>query len=62
MHGVPADLRVDEHEPSDPGEDVGHAGLQLHAAQRVHAQVEEVQARDVGDDGANLRETITKEK
>lgn len=54
VHRVPADLCVDEDEPPHSGEDVGHAGLQLHAAQRVHAQVEEVQARDAGDDGADL--------
>lgn len=39
VHRVPADLCVDEDKSSDPGEDVGHAGLQLHAAQWVHAQI-----------------------
>ena len=38
----------------DSGEDVSHAGLQLPAAQRVHAQIEEVQVGDVGDNGADL--------
>lgn len=54
VHGVPADVCVNEDKFPDPAEDLGHAGLQLYAAQRVHAQVEEVQVGDVGHDGADL--------
>lgn len=60
MHGVPADMRVIEDELSDPTEHVCHAGLQMHAAQRVHAQIEEVQVRDVGHDGADLETVETR--
>lgn len=58
MHTVPADVCVIEDEMSDPEEYLGHAGLQLHAAQRVHAQVQEVQVRDVGNDGADLAKKV----
>ena len=54
VHGVPRDVGVDEDQPAHPGEHLGQAGLQLHAAQRVPAQIQEVQMRDVGDDGPNL--------
>lgn len=54
VHSVPADVCVNEDKFPDPAEDLGHAGLQLYAAQRVHAQVEEVQVGDVGHDGADL--------
>ena len=54
VHGVPGDVCVDQDKLSDPEEDLGHAGLQLGAAQRVHAQVQEVQVGGVGDDGADL--------
>lgn len=54
VHSVPADVCVNEDKSSDSGENLGHAGLQLHAAQRVHAQVQEVQVGDVGNDGADL--------
>lgn len=47
VHGVPADARVNEDQLSDPGENLGHAGLQLYAAQGVRAQIEEVQVGDV---------------
>lgn len=47
VHSVPANVGVDEDKSSDSGENVGHAGLQLHAAQRVHAQIEEVQVGNV---------------
>ena len=57
VHGVPADLCIIEDKSSDSGENLGHAGLQLYAAQRVHAQVQEVQVGDVGNDGADLRNT-----
>lgn len=54
VHGVPADVGVDEDKLSNLGENLSHAGLQLYAAQRVHAQIEEVQVGDVGNDGADL--------
>lgn len=54
VHIVPADLRVDEDEPADAAEDLGPSELQLHLVQRVHAQVEEIQVRDVGHDGTDL--------
>lgn len=54
VHGVPADVCVNEDKLSDPGENLSHAGLQLYAAQRVHAQIEEVQVGDAGNDGADL--------
>lgn len=47
VHSVPADVGVDEDKSSDSGENFSHAGLQLHATQRVLAQVEEVQVGDV---------------
>lgn len=54
VHGVPADVRVDEDKLSDPGENLSHAGIQLYAAQGVHAQIEEVQVGDAGNNGADL--------
>ena len=54
VHAVPADVCVDEDKLPDPGEHLGRAGLQLDAPQRVHAQIEEVQVGDVGNDGADL--------
>lgn len=54
VHSVPADLRVNEDEFPDPAEDLSHAGVQLYATQRVHAQIEEVQVGDVGHNGADL--------
>lgn len=54
VHGVPADVRVNEDEFADPAEDLGGGGHQLDAAQRVHAQIEEIQVGDVGHDGADL--------
>lgn len=54
VHGVPADVCVNEDKLPDPGEHLGHAGLQLDAPQRVHAQIEEVQVGDVCNDGADL--------
>lgn len=54
VHARPAEVCVNEDEFSDPAENLGHAGLQLCAAQRVHAQVEEVQVGGVGHDGADL--------
>lgn len=60
VHRVPADLGVDENESPDSGENIRHAGVQLHAAQGVHAQVEEVQVRDAGDDGADLQKNKRK--
>jgi len=54
VHRVPGDARVDEDQPPHPGEHLGQAGLQLRAAQRVLAQVQEVQVGDVGDNGPDL--------
>lgn len=54
VHSVPADLRVNEDEPADAAEDFGPSWFQLHLAQRVHAQVEKIQVRDVGHNGADL--------
>lgn len=54
VHRVPADLCVYEDKSPDSGENVRHAGLQLHPTQRIHAQVEKVQVGDVGNNGANL--------
>lgn len=54
VHSVPANVGVDEDESSDSGENVSHAGLQLHAAQRVHAQIEEVQVGNVWNNCADL--------
>lgn len=54
VHSVPADLRVNEDEPADAAKDFCPSWFQLHLAQRVHAQVEEIQVRDVGDNGADL--------
>lgn len=54
VHGLPADLRVDEDQLSDPGENLTHAGLQLNTTQGVHAQVEEVQVGNVRNNGADL--------
>lgn len=62
MHGVPADMCVNQDKPSDPGEDVSHAGLQLHAIQRVHAQVKEVQVGDIGHNGADLNRKYKTQK
>lgn len=54
MHAVPAYVCVNKDQSSEPGENVSHARLQLHATQRVHAQIEEVQVGDVGHNGADL--------
>lgn len=54
VHSLPADLRVNQDEFPDPAEDLSHPGVQLHATQRVHAQIEEVQVGDVGHNGADL--------
>lgn len=57
VHRVPADVRVDKNKLADVTEDPGRARIQLHPPQRVRAQVEEVQVRDVGHDGADLTNT-----
>lgn len=54
VHRVPTDVCVDQDKSPDPGENLSHAGLQLHAAQRVRAQIEEVQVGDVGNNSADL--------
>jgi len=54
VHAVPADVCVDEEKLSDPEEHLRQAGLQLYAAQRVHAQIEDVQVGDVGNNVADL--------
>lgn len=54
VHSVPADVCVNQDKSSNPGENVSHAGLQLHAVQWVHAQVEEVQVGDIGHNCADL--------
>lgn len=54
VHSFPADVGVYEDKSSDSGENVSHAGLQLHAAQRVHAQIKEVQVGDVCNNRADL--------
>lgn len=54
VHSVPADLRVNEDESADAAEDFGPSWFQLHLVQRVHAQVEEIQVRDVGHNSADL--------
>lgn len=62
VHGVPADVCVNEDQLSDLGEILGHAGLQLRAIQRVRAQIEEVQVGDAGNNGADLATHECKQK
>lgn len=57
QHGIPGHLSVVEDKATDPGKGFGTPWLEGHSCQRVGAQVQERQVRDVGYNFTDLKIT-----
>lgn len=55
QHSIPGHLSVVEDKASNPGKGFGTPRLEGHSSQRVGAQVQELQVRDVGHNFTDLK-------